>query len=324
MRNKSCKNMSIENFSQYYSLSPSQNNNNHGSIKENFNQISEYTCNSDMSKKLLFKEIKEKHQERLETSEDIKRVKQLIININNEITNLINERNKHINNRMYNYGGPTTEYLRERVKDIDNIIPDLKNQITNNENYLKYLLSYNIEFAELQKEMEKLSQSTTTTMPSTTTMKPSTCEYKKLLFKEIEEKHQERLNNTNINHIRQRINNINNEISKLKKERDYRIKMANYGGVGLEMIPKIMKEYNDDVSDLTNQITNLDNEIKYLLSYNIEFIELQKELEKLLQPTTTTMPPTTTMQPTTMPPTTTMQPTTMPPTIIYPYNPRGL
>ena len=37
MRNKSCKNISIENFSQYYSLSTSQNDNNQGSIKENFN-----------------------------------------------------------------------------------------------------------------------------------------------------------------------------------------------------------------------------------------------------------------------------------------------
>ena len=90
MRNKSCKNMSIENFSQYYSLSPSQNNNNHGSIKENFNQISEYTCNSDMSKKLIVKEINEKYQERLKkTSEDINQLRQNIININNKITNLI-------------------------------------------------------------------------------------------------------------------------------------------------------------------------------------------------------------------------------------------
>ena len=83
--------------------------------------------------------------------------------------------------------------------------------------------------------------------------------------------------------LRQRIDNTNNEIGGLVN----RLQLLNndpmlrYGGPAKVLIQAQLQEANDRISVLRNHLPNLVNELKYLTSFDIEFRELQKEMNTL-------------------------------------------
>jgi hypothetical protein len=60
---------------------------------------------------------------------------------------------------MFRYGGASSDMMQARVREIERIIPNLINELSNLKNKLKNLVSFDIEFAELQKEIIKSQSS---------------------------------------------------------------------------------------------------------------------------------------------------------------------
>jgi hypothetical protein len=111
--------------------------------RENFSVESESICDSDSCKNLIFNELKRKHKKRLQNnSVKIQLLRQRIDVINNEIINLVN--NNYAEQRMTNNVDTGTEQARLNM---------LKKIRDGSVNELEYLLSFDIEFIELQKEM---------------------------------------------------------------------------------------------------------------------------------------------------------------------------
>jgi hypothetical protein len=124
------------------------------SNKEKFSVESESICDSDSCKNLIFNELKEKHEKRLQNdSVKIQSLRQRIDNINNEIGGLVNQIQSLNNNPMLRYGGPSQSIILAQINEANNRLSILRNQLPNLVNELKYLLSFDIEFIELQKEM---------------------------------------------------------------------------------------------------------------------------------------------------------------------------
>jgi hypothetical protein len=149
--------LQIEKFTQ---LNGNQSYPRHAGCKlnrENFSVESESICDSDSCKNLIFNELKRKHEKRLQNdSVKIQLLRQRIDNTNNEIGGLVNRIQLLNNDPMLRYGGPPTVLIQAQLQEANNRISVLRNNLPNLVNELKYLLSFDIEFKELQKEMNIL------------------------------------------------------------------------------------------------------------------------------------------------------------------------
>ncbi len=125
--------------------------------RENFSVESESICDSDSCKNLIFNELKRKHEERLQDdSVKIQLLRHRIDDTNNEIGGLVIRIQSLNIDPMLNYGGPSKVFIQSQLNEANNRISVLRNHLTNLVNELKYLLSFDIEFKELQKEMNIL------------------------------------------------------------------------------------------------------------------------------------------------------------------------